>query len=161
MGESCKLDRMAGNMPKSTYLRSHHPHSYSRELHGQHPIYDVKHHKWQWEAYARPPVHLGLHCFDLFFWVGTVLHKLRFRLSSAIKAKPGSSPCLGMSVRLHVSVHDAHKVFLFRILRRVKRGHLLNATSIYTELIDLGNCKLFSTQMILSALHHSLGKSYF
>ena len=157
MGESCKLDRIAGSMSKGTYTysRSHLLHSRSRELHGQHPIDDVKHHKWQWEAYARPPVHLRLHRFDLFFWVGTVLHKLCFRLSSNIKAKPVSSPCLGMSVRLHVSVHDTHKVFLFRILRRVKKGHLFKATSIYTELTDLGNGKLFSTQIILNALDHS------
>lgn len=100
---------------------SHHLHSYSRELYGQHPIYKVKHHKWQWEANARPPVHLRLHRFDLFFRVGPVLHKLRFRLSSAIKAKPGSSPGLGMSIRLYVSVHDAHEVFLFWILWRVKQ----------------------------------------
>ena len=157
MGESCKLDRIAGNLSKGTYTysRSHHLHSRSRELHGQHPIDDVKHHKWQWEAYARPPVHLRLHRFNLFFWVGTVLHKLCFRLSSTIKAKPVSSPCLGMSVRLHVSVHDTHKVFLFRILRRVKKGHLFKATSIYTELTDLGNGKLSSTQIILNALDHS------
>lgn len=61
-----------------------------------------------------------------------------------------------MSVRLHVSVHDAHKVFLFRILRGVKKEQLLNITSIYTELIDLGNGKLSSTQIGLNALHHSL-----
>lgn len=120
--------------------REIHLYSYSRELYGQHPIYDVKHHKGQWEAYARPPVHLGLHCFDLFFRVGTVLHKLLFRLSSAIKAKLGSSPCLSMSVCLHVPVHDAHKVFLFWILRRVKElvqglrtiKRYLNLYRIYT-----------------------------
>lgn len=156
MGESCKLDRMQAAYPRVRNSRSHHVHSCSREPHGQRPIDDVKHHKWQREAYARPPVHLRLHRFDLFFWVGTVLHKLCFRFSSTIKAKPVSSPCFGMSVRLHVSIHDAHKVFLFRILRGVKKEQLLNITSTYTELIDLGNGKLFSTQIVLKALHNSL-----